>query len=258
MLFGAAVSLCCVLAAQSPVEKPGGQKEPDWWFKATNIEACSCTMFCPCYFTASPVPADGQAPKDHSGHGSHAAEGEAFCRFNNAFRINAGQWGTTRLDGLKFWMAGDLGGHFADGFTWAVLTFEPSATPKQREAVKAIIRHVFGGSWKRFADGNDAAIEWSLDKDRAAARLDEGNAAEVRLKRNQGMTEDFIVIHNLKFWNAPRNDGFKLMQNQLQAWRVGEDAFETRGTNGFVVTIEMSSEDVARQKAKSAKEAKKS
>ena len=214
---------------------------PDWAFNATNIEACSCEMFCPCYFVGSPSPAA-------AGHGEHA--GHKFCRFNNAFKVNSGHWGETKLDGLKFWMAGDLGGDFAKGFDWAVITFEPDATPQQREAIKAIVKHVFPGKWNSFTDGKDARIDWSVEKDKAVAKLDGGKAAEVQLKRNPGMTDEPITIQNLKFWAAPRNEGFKLMQNDVQAYRVGDKAFETKGSSGFVITIDMNSKDVAQAAAK--------
>jgi hypothetical protein len=242
IVIGAAVGLICVLGLAVGTLSQNAPRA-DWRIKATNIEACSCEMFCPCYFVASPSP----AASAHAQHGG--AGGEKFCRFNNAFKIESGQFNETKLDGLKFWMAGDLGGDFSKGFDWAVITFEPSATPKQREGVKAIVQSIFPGTWKSFTEGKDATIDWSVEKDRAVARLDDGKAAEILLKRNQGMTDDPIVIHNLKFWAAPRNDGFKLMQNEMQAYKVGDKAFETKGTNGFVVTIEMSSDDVKKAKS---------
>ena len=64
----------------------------------TNIEACSCKMFCTCYFSMEPTPG-----------GEHQHGGMKFCRFNNAFKINSGHYGETKLDNVKFWMAGDLG-----------------------------------------------------------------------------------------------------------------------------------------------------
>ncbi|HEX2165136.1 MAG TPA: hypothetical protein VHM02_14425 [Thermoanaerobaculia bacterium] len=36
-----------------------------------------------------------------------------------------------------------------------------------------------------------------------------------------------------------------LMPNEVNAYRVGERAFETRGTNGFMITIDVRSEDFA-------------
>ena len=48
-----------------------------------------------------------------------------FCRFNNAYKINKGNHGATRLDGAKFWISGDLGGDFSHGqMDWAVVTFD--------------------------------------------------------------------------------------------------------------------------------------
>ena len=54
-----------------------------------------------------------------------------------------------------------------------------------------------------------------------------------------------MVIKNLKYWGAPRNDGFVLMPNEVEAYRVGPKAFEFKGTNGFMITIDMTSKDLA-------------
>ena len=208
--------------------------EPDWAINMANIEACSCKMFCTCYFSMTPTPG-----------GEHQHAGMKFCRFNNAFKINTGNYGDTKLDGIKFWMAGDLGSDYSKGFDWAVITFEPEATPQQRDAVKAIVKHVFiGAPFKSFTDGKDAKIDWSADKDQASAKLDDGKAAEIELKRTQGNTDDPVTINNVKFWAAPRNDGFKLMQNEVEAYRLGDKPFEFKGTDGFVTTIDMTSKDV--------------
>ena len=61
-----------------------------------------------------------------------------------------------------------------------------------------------------------------------------------------------VVIKNLKYWGAPRNDGFIMMgPNVVEAYRVGPNAFEYKGTNGFMVTIDITSKDVAAAAAKS-------
>ncbi|MEA2736374.1 MAG: hypothetical protein QOE14_2825 [Humisphaera sp.] len=235
-LNGAVVGLICLLGLAANAPSQDQKKNLDWSFNATNIEACSCEMFCPCYFTGAPSPAAG------GGHDGHS--GMSYCRFNNAFKVNTGHFGDTKLDGVKFWMAGDLGADFSKGFDWAVLTFEPGTPAAQRDAIKQIVQTIFAGKWNSFSDGADAKIDWSLTKDRAVAKLDDGKAAEIVLKRNQGLTDDPIVIQNLKFWAAPRNDGFKMMQNEVQAYRLGDKAFETKGTNGFAITIDMKSSDV--------------
>jgi len=192
-------------------------------------------MFCQCYFNTKPAA--------HSGHGEHGEQ--HFCRFNRAFKVNKGRLGSTELAGVKFWMAGDLGGDFsADQMDWAVLTFEPSTTKQQRTAITTILNHVYPVKWKSFTVAEDAAMEWSATQDRAEARLDGGKTAEVVLHKAQGATNDAIVIKNLKYDGTPRNDGFILMPNEVEAYRVGDKAFEFKGTTGFMVTIDMTSKDV--------------
>ncbi len=208
-------------------------QESDWSMNATVIEACSCPMFCQCYFNSKPAA--------HGGHGH--GDGEHFCKFNNAYKVNRGQYGSVKLDGTKFWLSGDLGDEFADGeMEWSVMTFDKATTPEQRQALSALVRQLFPVKWKSFktADGD---IDWKADKDMAHATLDGGKTAEVKLKRFQGMSNEPVVIKNLKYWGAPRNDGFVLMPNEVEAYRVGDKPFEFKGTNGFMVTFDMSSKD---------------
>lgn len=206
---------------------------PAWRMNATIIEACSCPMFCQCYFNTKPSAHHG------SGHGE-----EHFCKFNNAFKVNAGKYGDTDLAGVKFWVAGDLGAEFSGGeMEWAILTFDPSVTEAQRKAVTQILGSLYPVKWKSFSVGPDSKMEWSATKDRAVAKLDGGKGAEVSLARFPGMTDDPIVIRNLRYWGAPRHDGFVLMPNEVEAWRVGPKAFEFKGTNGFMITFDIASTD---------------
>ncbi len=234
------VGIGCLLAAAcigTLVLGAGAPAAPKWSVNATIIEACSCPMFCQCYFATKPA--------EHHGHGDG---GGHFCKFNNAFKINKGSYGDTKLDGAKFWVGGDLGAEFSDGeMDWAVLTFDPAVTPPQREAISTMLGALYPVKWKSFTTAKDAAIEWTATKGRAHAKLDGGKTAEVALKQNQGMTSDPIVIKNLKYWGAPRNDGFVLMQNEVEAYRAGDKAFEFKGTNGFMITFDMTSADVAAQ-----------
>jgi hypothetical protein len=211
----------------------GAGSAPEWSFNATIIEACSCPMFCQCYFNSQPA--------EHHGHGG--AEGH-FCKFNNAFKVNKGRHGDTKLDGVKFWVAGDLGGDFSKGkMDWAVLTFDPATTAEQRAGVQAVLGQLYPVQWNSFTIAEDAAMEWKGGKDRAEARLAGGQAAEVVLVRQQGMTGEPVVIKNLKYWGAARNDGFVLMPNEVEAYRVGDKAFEYKGTNGFMITVDLTSKD---------------
>lgn len=211
----------------------------DWSMDATIIEACTCTMFCPCYFSTKPTPGDG-------GH-EHGMAGGHYCRFNIAYKVNKGKYGTTDLAGVKVWIAGDLGDDFADMQTeWAEVTFDPAVTKEQRDGMAAIlVGPVYPFKWKTFTVGADAPIEWTGGKDRAVARLDGGKAGEIVLTHNAtAMSAEPSVLKNVKYFAAPRNDGFVLMPNEVQAYRRGSNAFESKGTNGFMLTLDINSKDV--------------
>ncbi len=211
----------------------------DWAMNATVIEACSCPMFCQCYFNTQPA-----AHTEHAGH-SHG-EAKHFCKFNMGYKVNHGHYGDTKLDGAKFWIAGDLGENFGTGTTeWAVLTFDPSVTPEQREGIKTAVSHIYPVKWKSLSVATDAPVSWEASRDRATAKLDNGKQGEVVLNKFQGMTDEPIVIKNLKYFAAPRNEGFIMMPNEVEAYRTGDKAFEFKGSNGFMITLDISSKDVA-------------
>ena len=82
-----------------------------------------------------------------------------FCKFNMAHRVNKGHYGDVALDGVKFWVSGDLGENFGDGEAdWAVVTFEPSVTEQQREVVKIALGQVYPVTWKSFSVAADAPL----------------------------------------------------------------------------------------------------
>ena len=131
----------------------------DWSMEATIIESCTCTMFCPCYFSTVPT-----------GHG-HGNMAEHYCRFNMGHRVNRGTFRGVSLAGVKFWLAGDLGADFSKGGEWVEATFEPSVTKEQRDALTVILPHAYPVTWKSFTVGKDAPIGWSFTNERAVARL---------------------------------------------------------------------------------------
>jgi hypothetical protein len=209
---------------------------PEWSFNATIIEACSCPMFCQCYFVTKPAA--------HAGHHG-GGMAEHYCRFNMAYKVNRGTYGSVNLGGAKFWLAGDLGSDFSQGQTdWVEVTFDPSVTKEQRDAIAAILLgSVYPVKWKSVTVAKDAPVEWTASKNRSEARLDTGRAGIIVLRRNPGMTEEPVVITNLKYFGAPRNEGFVLMPNEIEAYRVGTKPFEFKGTNGFMITIDINSKD---------------
>ena len=65
-----------------------------WQVRWQYIEACSCNLFCPCFFNK---------------HAAHKHGGEPKCTFNNVGKVLQGKYGDVDLAGLKFWLSGDLG-----------------------------------------------------------------------------------------------------------------------------------------------------
>jgi hypothetical protein len=205
----------------------------EWAVNTTIIDGCSCRMLCPCIF-GSPATVGSAATHEHAGHRS--------CYFNQAFRVNKGHYGKVRLDGLKFWFAGDKG----DAKT-VELTFEPSATKEQRGAILVFMSHFLPLKWTSFAEGTDAKIDWKATAVQAEAKLDGGKAAEVVLTRNPGATgQGTTVIMNMSYFGSTKNDGFNIMPVEFISYRRGPKPapFEFRGTSGWTVTIDMNSKDV--------------
>ena len=216
---------------------------PSWSMNATIIEACSCPMFCQCYFASKPA--------GHAGHEGMAGESEHYCRANNVFKVNKGMYGTTKLDGAKFWLAMDLGDDFSDGtMKWLIVTWDPSVTPAQRAGIMQILGHVYPVKWEEApVVAADLPIEWTHAGDKAVARLDGGKAGEVILN-GASVNHDAkapTVIQNLHYWGVPRNDGFVLMTNEIETYKLGPKAFEFKGTNGFMITFDINSKDVAKK-----------
>jgi hypothetical protein len=235
-----AAAVLVALAALVPSPATSAGPATDWAMNATVIEACSCPMFCQCYFNAEPA---GHVAAGHEAHGA-----KHFCRANNAYKVNKGHYGTTSLDGAKFWIATDLGGDFSatpPQMDWAVLYFDKSLSPAQREGIGAILGKVFPVKWNSFQTAEASIDKWEFTKDEAHALLDGGKSGEVKLKRFAGMTAEPVVIKNLRYWGAPRNDGFIMMPNVVEAYRVGPKAFEYKGSNGFMLTLDISSKDFA-------------
>ncbi|HEX3104171.1 MAG TPA: hypothetical protein VHQ22_06950, partial [Terriglobales bacterium] len=57
--------------------------------------------------------------------------------------------------------------------------------------------------------------------------------------------DDPVVLKNVKYWGTPRNDGFIMMPSEVEAYREGPKAFEFKGSNGFMLTFDITSKDVA-------------
>ena len=79
----------------------------------------------------------------------------------------------------------------------------------------------------------------------AEAKLAGGAKAHTILNKWQGMGGETGVLENIAYFAAPRNTGFKMMPNEIETWKVGDKAFEFKGTTGFMVTVDMKSDDLS-------------
>lgn len=215
-------SLCSlVIALAFATALPAGEAH-DWSMNATILEACSCTMFCPCYF--------GNKPSGHDEEGH-------YCKFNMAIHVNSGHHGDTSLTGAEFWLAGNLTAK------QAILTFDSAVSAEQRAGIKAALGKLFSPiEWQSFTMAEDGDIEWRASKKKAVAKLDGGKRAEVVLVGHPGMAGQSVVLENVVYWAADDHDGMVMMPNEVEAWREGENAFEFKGTNGFMITVSVASD----------------
>ena len=199
-----------------------------WSARLQYIEACSCNLFCPCYF----------------GHqAQHMHGGGHNCTFNNVIRVATGKHGSIDLTGLKVWASGDLGPDWGKGQAdWLVVTFEPKATKEQKDAMTAILSKVYPVTWKT-VEVDMADITWQISPDRktAYAKLGNGNG-EVRLTRFEGTdTKMPTSIANLKYFGATWNSAFDLYFSDHYFKGHGK-SYSLKQANGFTITVESTSD----------------
>src|SRR5258706_13069729 len=176
----------------------------DFEIAASYIEACSCDMFCPCYFNT------------HSTNHMDEHHADAhFCRANLVLKVDKGHYKETKLDGAKVWIATDLGSDWSTGKdSWAVLNYDPSVTPEQKTALNDIIGQLYPFKWQKF-DVDTQGFTWDVDEKAGVARAKMNNGkGEVVLEKYKGDDPNGeIVVQNLKYWTAQSNDGFRMWKN---------------------------------------------
>ena len=205
--------------------------KPDFDMTASYIEACSCDMFCPCYFNT------------HSTNHMDEHQMDAhFCRANLVLKVDKGYYKDTKLDGAKVWIASDLGSDWSTGKdSWLVVNFDPSVSKEQQAALADILGQLYPIPWQKKAV-ETAAFSWNVDTKAgvAHAKMDSGKG-EVLLERVKGDNpSDEVVVHNLKYWGAQSNDGFRMWKSQHEAFEGEGHKFSYDGTNGFLITIHFS------------------
>jgi hypothetical protein len=207
--------------------------KPDFDMTASYIEACSCDMFCPCYFNDHST--------NHMAMGEHHME-EHFCRANLVLKVDKGMYKDVKLDGAKVWVATDLGSDWSTGKdSWLVVNFDPSVTKEQQAALADILGQLYPIPWQKKAAGT-AAFSWSVDTKTgvAHAKMNDGKGEVILERVKGGDAAHEVVIRNLKYWGAQSNDGFRMWKSKHEAFEGDGHKFSYDGTNGFLITIHFS------------------
>ena len=208
-------------------EKAKETAKPDFDITASYIEACSCDMFCPCYFNTHSTAHHQEHMEEH------------FCRANLVLKVDKGYYKDINLDGAKVWLANDLGSDWNTGKdSWSVVIFDPSVSKRQQAALADIVGQLYPIPWQKEAV-DTAAFSWSVDTKTGVAHAKMNNGkGEVILERVKGDNSSReVVIHNLKYWGAQSNDGFRMWKSKHEAFEGDGHKFSYDGTNGFLITI---------------------
>ncbi len=211
------VLVLILLVSSSPAQT--ATKEKPWSVKASFIDACSCNLLCPCLFNTHP-------DKD-------------FCKYNSVMKIEKGNYGKVKLDGMKVWMSGDMGADFSNGeFKSMYLTFEPSATQEQVDGAMKVISHI--NPVKTKDTGVDRApIVWERKGKTAYAKLGDGQG-EVSLSVLTGKDgKNAIVLKNIALGAEKKNNGLILAKSKHH-YKGHELDYAFEDANGGLYEIESS------------------
>jgi hypothetical protein len=207
--------LCAVLLMASSPSAPAPRMKADY------VEACSCHAFCPCYF-------------------NKVAE-HPYCEFNMAVQVREGRSGNVNLAGSKYWLTGDLGDKWGSEKKgkWVVVSFDPSTTKAQRDALAPIILKTYGLEWGELKV-QEAPIEIHRTADIAEAKLSGGQAAYMKLKREPGADGKGVVIKNVKYFDAQSNSGFEVYKSIEHRADIAGHKFSHSDRNAFLISIDTS------------------
>src|SRR5881227_1232145 len=193
--------------------------KPAWQMKADYVEACSCHLFCPCYFNK-------HAEMPH-------------CEFNMAVKVREGHSGNTNLAGAKYWLTGDLGDEWGTNKkgAWVAVSFDPSTSKQQRDALAPIILKTYGLEWGEMKV-QEAPIEISRTGDIAEAKLGGGQMAHMKLQREPGADGKGVTLKNVNYFGARSNEGFELYKSLDHSANVAGHKFSYSDRNAFLITID--------------------
>lgn len=205
--------------AGSKTAAEGGKAQDGktWAIRAEYIEACSCNLFCMCYFQTHP-------------------DGERFCEYNMAVKVLSGHVGNVQVDGEYFWLSGDLGGDFTKGLKGVVITFNTKTPKDKRDALGFLITKLYPYKFDS-VKMDEGPITYKKEGWNGHATL--GDRAEIKLDGVKDKDGQPTVIRNLTYWGAQKNDGFYLAYGTHWYKGNGYD-YSHKKKNGFFITVEAS------------------
>jgi hypothetical protein len=214
-----AVAVSAALAYQTVGAGSSKAAGTEWSLDATYIEACSCHLFCPCYFNPHP---------EHE-----------YCEFNMAVVVNDGKVGDVSLKGARYWLTGDLGDNFGDGKTpWLIITFDPKLTQAQRDALTKVLGKIYPVEWDK-VEFDESAFTWEITEKEARAKLANGKG-EMILEQWAGNDGGKSTLHNVKYFGADTNDGFVMYKSKVHRWDGFGKKFDYSGRNAFTIRLRSS------------------
>src|SRR5215472_7258062 len=143
--------------------------------KAVYVVVCRRHVYCLCYL--------------------HMHAELSHCEYNMAANVRDGDPGKTNLTGAKYWLTGDLGDEWRTKKkgSWVVVSFDPSTTKEQRDALAPMILKTYGLEWGELKV-QEAPIQINRSGDIAEAALGGGQMAYMKLRREPGADGKGVVL----------------------------------------------------------------
>ena len=159
-----------------------------WAVRGTYLEACNCTVVCPCNFTNAPT------------------EGE--CKVVVAWHVDQGQYGAVDLAGLNAALFAFAPGHMMQEKWKVALYTDDRAGPQQAEALTMIFSGQGGGHLAALGPFigevlgvKSVPIDYQAEGRRRSVRV--GSVAEADIEAIAGQGDRLVEVHNVPFTVVP-------------------------------------------------------
>src|SRR5882757_6999618 len=160
-----------------------------WNIEADFIQACNCDYGCPCEFSAPPT--------------------TGFCDGMGAWRINRGNYGDVKLDGLGVGFAAHWPRAIHHGGGTCGLLFDERANPQQRDALLTICSGQAGGmpfeiivtTFSKILDPQFLPFQFNINGRNSSVQIGDAIKVKVEPIKNPvtGESESVRIEHSTGF-----------------------------------------------------------